>query len=182
VGYKDYSSYRDWLRDEFNFRCVYCLHREKWNSRGGTFHVEHFIPSSMDPDGECEYSNLLYACATCNLTKKDMLGLPNPCVVAFNDCLRVMADGRIDALNSEGEKLKQVLRLDSEKNIRDRYRWMRALQALSRSDPSLYQEYMAFPEDLPDLRTKQVPENTRPDGVVNCYFVLRERGELPATY
>jgi len=93
-----------------------------------------------------------------------------------------MADGHIDALNPDGEKLKQVLRLDSEKNVRDRYRWMRALEALRTSDPELYQEYMAFPKDLPDLRTKRVPENTRPDGVVDCYFVLRERGELPATY
>jgi len=92
-----------------------------------------------------------------------------------------MADGHIYALNSDGEKLKQVLRLDSVKNVRDRYRWMRALEALRTSHPDLYQEYMAFPEDLPDLRTKRV-QNTRPDGAANCYFVLRERGELPATY
>jgi hypothetical protein len=144
--------------------------------------VEHFIPASVDPDGECEYSNLLYACATCNEAKKAILDLPDPCLVAFNDCLRVLADGRIDALNSAGEKLKQVLRLDSDKNVRDRYRWMRALGALRISDPKLYQEYMAFPEDLPDLRIKRVPENTRPDGVVNCYFALRERGELPEAY
>jgi hypothetical protein len=181
-GYKDYSSYRDWLRDEFTFRCVYCLHRELWSSRGGTFHVEHFCPTSVSPDGECEYSNLLYACATCNETKEAVLGLPNPCLVAFSDCLRVMPDGRVDALNSDGEKLKQVLRLDSGRNVRDRCRWMRALEVLRTSDPGLYREYMAFPEDLPDLRTKRVPENTRPDGVVSCHFVLRERGELPGTY
>jgi hypothetical protein len=161
---------------------VYCLHREQWNNRGGTFHVEHFIPTSVDPDGECRYPNLLYACATCNETKQAILGLPNPCLVAFSECLQVTADGRIDALNPEGEKLKQVLRLDSEKNVRDRYRWMRVLAGLRIKEPDLYQEYMAFPEDLPDLRTKQVPENTRPAGVVSCYFVLRERGELPPTY
>ncbi len=182
AGYKDYSSYHDWLRDEFTFRCVYCLHREQWDSRGGTFQVEHFVPTSVDPDGECEYSNLLYACATCNETKQAVLGLPSPCQVAFNDCLRVMADGHIDALNSDGEKLKQVLRLDSQKNVRNRYRWMRALEALKAKAPGLYQEYMAFPADLPDLRTKRVPENTRPDGAESCYFVLRERGELPETY
>jgi hypothetical protein len=144
--------------------------------------VEHFCPTSVSPDGECEYSNLLYACATCNETKEAVLGLPNPCLVAFSDCLRVMPDGRVDALNSDGEKLKQVLRLDSGRNVRDRCRWMRALEVLRTSDPGLYREYMAFPEDLPDLRTKRVPENTRPDGVVSCHFVLRERGELPGTY
>lgn len=182
TGYKDYCSYREWLRDEFTFCCVYCLHRELWTSRGGTFHVEHFCPTSVNPDGGCDYSNLLYACPTCNKTKEAVLGLPNPCLVAFGDCLRVMADGHVDALNSHGEKLKQVLRLDSERNVSDPGRWMRALEVLRTSAPGLYREYMAFPKDLPDLRTKQVPENTRPDGVVNCYFVLRERGELPETY
>lgn len=182
AGYTNYRSYRDWLRDEFTFRCVYCLHREQWDHRSGTFHVEHFTPASVYPDGKCEYLNLLYACAACNEAKQAIVGLPNPCEVAFNDCLLVMADGRVHALNPHGEKLKQVLRLDTEKNVRDRYRWMRVLETLRTKDPDLYQEHMGFPEDLPDLRTKRVPENTRPDGAVNCYFALRERGELPATY
>ena len=30
VGYSSYKAYKDWLRDEFAFRCVYCLFREKW--------------------------------------------------------------------------------------------------------------------------------------------------------
>ena len=29
-GYRDYRSYKPWLRDEFAFRCVYCL----WRSGG----------------------------------------------------------------------------------------------------------------------------------------------------
>lgn len=181
-GYKDYGSYRDWLRDEFTFRCVYCLHREQWYSRGGTFHIEHFVPVSVDPEGKCEYSNLLYACATCNEAKKDILGLPDPCKVAFHECLQITAEGRVVALNDHGEKLRQVLLLDSESNVRHRSRLMRTLELLQNSDAALYQEYMAFPEDLPDLRAKHVPDNKKPDGAVNCYFVLRERGELPATY
>lgn len=177
-----YSSYRDWLRDEFLFRCVYCLQREQWSNRGTTFHADHFFPVAMNPDLECEYSNLVYACATCNEAKQATLGLPNPCRVAFHDCLRVMADGRVDALNAEGHKLKQVLRLNNKSNVRQRSRWMRVLEVLKKMDPDLYKEYMGFPTDLPDLRTKRVPENTRPDGAVNCYLALRERGDLPATY
>ena len=87
-GYTDYDSYRDWLRDEFVFRCVYCLHREQWYSRGGTFNVEHFIPVAVDPNGRCEYTNLLYACLTCNIAKQDILGVPDPCQIAFHKCLR----------------------------------------------------------------------------------------------
>jgi hypothetical protein len=172
AGYQDYSSFRDWLRDEFSFRCVYCLHREQWYNRGGTFHIEHFIPLATDPNLKCEYSNLLYACGTCNQAKLAIPGVPNPCYVAFNDCLTVGADGRIHSLNPVGERLAQVLRLNSVSNVRYRWRWMRTLEALKTADPILYHEYMGFPSDLPDLRTKEVPANTKPDGAVNCYFAL----------
>lgn len=46
-GYLLYASYRDWLRDEFEFRCVYCLLREKWVSCG--FHLDHFHPVARHP-------------------------------------------------------------------------------------------------------------------------------------
>jgi hypothetical protein len=182
AGYEDYNSYRDWLRDELIFRCVYCLHREQWYHGGATFHIDHFVPVTADATGKCEYSNLLYACARCNEAKRAVLGVPDPCQIALHDCLRIMDDGRVEALNNEGKKLNLVLRLDSEKNVRERSRWMRTLEFLRTNNPPFYQEYMGFPVDLPDLRRKQVPANTKPDGAANCYFVLRERGELPALY
>ena len=182
AGYGDYSSYRDWLRDEFIFWCVYCLHREQWNYGGTRFHIDHFVPVTADPTGKLEYSNLLYACARCNEAKRAVLGLADPCQIAFHDCLRIMDNGRIEALNNEGKKLNLVLRLDSDKNVRDRSRWMRILEFLRTTNPALYREFMGFPVDLPDLRKKLVPENTKPDGAANCYFVLRERGHLPAMY
>lgn len=181
-GYADYESYRDWLRDEFTFRCVYCLHREQWYGRGATFHIDHFSPVAAGLGGECEYANLLYACATCNEAKKAVLGVPNPCEVAFGNCLRIADDGRVEALNNDGEKLRQVLRLDSAKNVSSRSLWMRNLETLRTTNPILYREYMGFPDDLPDLRKKRVPNNTKPEGVESCYLALRERGELPAIY
>ena len=33
-GYSDHTSYKPWLRDEFTFRCVYCLARERWRHDG----------------------------------------------------------------------------------------------------------------------------------------------------
>jgi hypothetical protein len=181
-GYRDYNSYRDWLRDEFIFRCVYCLHREQWDIRGTPFHIEHFVPVIVDPDGECEYSNLLYACGPCNEAKKAILGLPNPCTINFYECLQIRADGHVNALNDNGEKLKKVLRLDSEQNVRKRFRWMRVLEALRLGNPDIYQELMGYPDDLPDLRKKHVSQNMKPQGAESCYHVLRERGELPPTY
>jgi hypothetical protein len=66
--------------------------------------------------------------------------------------------------------------------VRYRYRWMRTLQTLNSVNPELYREFMTFPDDLPDLQTKNAPKNTRPEGIETCYFALRQRGMLPATY
>ena len=181
-GYRDYKSYRDWLRDEFIFRCVYCLHREQWYGRGTTFHIEHFTPVAVEAKSICQYPNLLYSCATCNEAKKAAVGLPNPCERSFDDCLRILPDGQIEALNADGERLRQVVRLNSRSNVQYRARWIRNLEILRFYAPDLYKEYMGFPEDLPGPRKKHVSNNTKPGGVQNCYFVLRERGELPITY
>ena len=61
---------------------------------------------------------------------------------------------------------------------------MKTLAVLELYEPELYRKYMGFPDDLPDLRPpkRRVPRNTRPEGALNCYFALRERGELPEMY
>jgi hypothetical protein len=43
-GYAKYESYRPWLRDEFIFRCVYCLKREQWGHVTSEFDIDHFQP------------------------------------------------------------------------------------------------------------------------------------------
>lgn len=67
-GYLRYESYRPWLRDEFCFRCVYCLARETWWRMGRTFDIDHFLPVEHLPNSGQDYDNLLYACAGCNAT------------------------------------------------------------------------------------------------------------------
>src|SRR5262245_20836359 len=68
-GYSDYRSFRPWLRDEFSFRCVYCLIREQWGRVTGEFELDHFIPQALNPDYAFEYDNLFYACRVCNSRK-----------------------------------------------------------------------------------------------------------------
>src|SRR5689334_15828352 len=67
--YAAYPEYKDFLRDEFLFRCVYCLVRETWQGSGRFFSVEHFAPKSKHSELTCEYGNLLYACMDCNCAK-----------------------------------------------------------------------------------------------------------------
>ncbi len=60
-GYANYPEYKPWLRDEFFFRCVYCLEREMWYpNRASSFSVDHIEPRSKNPSRICDYDNLLY--------------------------------------------------------------------------------------------------------------------------
>src|SRR5262249_29950678 len=92
-GYADYSSFRPWLRDEFSFRCVYCLFREQWGRVNGTFTIDHFVAVANDPELETDYVNLLSACVTCNVRKGARV-LPDPLVVLTSTVVRVESDGQ----------------------------------------------------------------------------------------
>src|SRR5271168_1524332 len=93
-GYTDYSSYRPWLRDEFSFRCVFCLLRERWVT--GAFHLDHFLPVGHQPHEANEYENLFYSCAACNSAKRD-LDIPDPTHVFVDADVRVLSDGTLAA-------------------------------------------------------------------------------------
>src|SRR4051812_6611871 len=103
-GYSEYRYYRNWLRDEFSFRCVYCLRRETWFMLSRDHEIDHFLPRADRPDVERDYDNLVLACRQCNGTKAAKY-LPAPESVAYGDCLSVDALGQIHAKNRHGEKL-----------------------------------------------------------------------------
>ena len=71
-GYLDYKHYKPWLRDEFSFRCVYCLCRETWVPDGQAyFSTDHVLPRTATPEELAAYDDLVYACGVCNAWKKD---------------------------------------------------------------------------------------------------------------
>lgn len=180
-GYKDYESFREWLRDEFSFRCVFCLTREQWGLARGAWDIDHFIPQSRDPSRTLSYENLLYVCRTCNTTKSAHY-VPDPCAVAFGRCLKVNDDGTITALNEDGELLIEILRLDNDDYTSFRRRIIRTLQSLAQHDWDAFIMWMRYPDNLPDLSKYRPPGNTRPDGVHDTFFARRMRGELEDIY
>jgi hypothetical protein len=184
VGYTNYESYRPWLRDEFLYRCVYCLLREKWNSDDVAFNIDHFLPVAVAPDLSCEYTNLLYACSRCNRAKSDIVGIADPCKVAYGDCLAVRKTGMIETLYKQGIKIADSLALNMESRVDARYRWIRLLEGLRALMPNYYLEYMGFPTVLDDLRPPRLrpPSNNIPDSVNNCFFVQREERRIASTY
>lgn len=187
-GYHSYQSYKDWLRDEFTFRCVYCLARETWYPSGqDAFAADHVKPKGKPEYVHltCEYSNLVYACNRCNSAKSDELVL-DPCLVAFAQHLTVAEDGTVRGLTTEGSDVIDILGLDLEGSIKVRAYYIR-LDALNRRYPNdpevraLYLSSFGFPDDLPELAGRR-SGNTKPEGVGQSYRRQRDEGRLPPTY
>ncbi len=122
-GYSDYARFRPWLRDEFAFRCVYCLQRERWTPSFAPYNIDHFLSVVQNPDRAADYKNLLYCCLPCNNAKRDLL-LPDPTKELLRNAVRVHADGTIEGLTPEAESLIQNLGLDSPGYTEFRLLWL----------------------------------------------------------
>jgi hypothetical protein len=126
VGYDDYRSYKAWLRDEFDYRCVYCLCRERWEPNGqNSFSVEHALPRASNPERANDYENLLYACCTCNSAREEASLPIDPFASPLAAHLRLTDDGTIASLTKHGAVLIEICRLNrpSLVDFRRRLRW-----------------------------------------------------------
>ena len=180
-GYSKYRQYRNWLRDEFSFRCVYCLRRETWLTLRRDYEIDHFLPKSEHRDVERDYDNLVYACSECNGTKAAKY-LPSPESVAYGDCLRVDENGEIHALDEYGVTIIEVLRLDAPEYNRLRHQIIETVSGL-RSRPRALKLWLGYPDDLPNLATEKKPQfNKRLSGIRASHYERRLRGELPEYY
>ncbi len=186
-GYQNYQEYKDWLRDEFTFRCVYCLERELWYpNRQAAFAVEHVLPRSTHPHLVCEYENLVYACGRCNSFKQDWTTL-DPTAVALAEHLQVEPDGSVTARTPQGEEYLYLFHLNDPPAIEVRRATLTIL-GLKRDFPDdprvdrLFQQAFGFPEDLPNLDAKRPKHNRRPEGLLEAYDRQHREGRLPLVY
>jgi HNH endonuclease len=187
-GYLRYEAYKPWLRDEFLFRCVYCLCRERWVPGGDeSFSVDHFLPQSVVPERRTDYDNLVYACCSCNSSKQDYEGVLDPSREPVGNHLQVGADGTIHGLTPQGVEWIRVCRLDRPRLTEFCRQLLELLAILTRrKDPqaaTLFQHYLGFPLNLPRLTTLRPPGgNARPGGIADSCFERKRRGELPDSY
>jgi 5-methylcytosine-specific restriction endonuclease McrA len=180
-GYASYERYRPWLRDEFDFRCVYCLKRETWGQVTGEFDLDHFEPQSLNPRRQLDYLNLVYACRRCNSVKRDQtVGNPFDLLHSYNIVTR--PDGSLHASDHESLRLIRQLDLNSPRLKHWRSMWMRILALAAERDADLYAQLVGFPHDLPDLGALRPPHNHRKEGLDECWFARRRRGELLNVY
>ena len=129
-GYAEVASFKDWLRDEFSFRCAYCLSREGWEWGRSAFAVNRVVPPSVAPERKFDYSNLVYACRGCSSAKRDFLILdPRSAILA--DQVIIAADGTAVALTEEGRLFVETLRLNKPSLSATRKRLMALLARLA---------------------------------------------------
>ena len=187
-GYRVYQSYKPWLRDEFDFRCVYCLWRERWCADGDQMlSVDHLWPRMPHPERLCDYDNLVYACCQCNALKQDAPPVLNPCEEALGQHLEIQTDGSVRALTERGAEQIALCRLNRPRLREARRLMMELFRMLTASKSeearALLGGLQGFPDNLPRLATLRPPDgNTRPEAVVDSYYAKRQRGELPVTY
>jgi hypothetical protein len=181
-GYAAYESYRPWLRDEFCFRCVYCLSRERWGRETGEYALDHFTPQKASPHLALTYDNLVYACTRCNLTKSAQV-VPDPATELTAGSVRVQPDGTLEGLSDDARSLILKLDLNNPQIVSWRILWIRIAELAAEHDEILLKRIMGFPDDIPDLSRLRPPGgNSRPEGVANSHFARLSGGELSDTY
>ena len=130
--YKDgnqykYSDYRLEIREDCEYRCVYCDAHEEEIGGESIFHLDHFRPQKYFPDLIDAPINLVWACCRCNLLKREHWpalnlskdetingenGFIDPFAVDRKDYFVVSDGGRLAGLKPPGNYLIKKLALN----------------------------------------------------------------------
>lgn len=169
------------MRDEFEFRCVYCLDREAWTNAIAAFDIDHFEPSAGNPQVEPDYDNLHYVCHSCNLLKGSQ-EVPNALSVLLASTVAVQKDGSIQGKSPEAIRLIRLIGLNRPEYIDWRRKVLTIVALASRLDSALFLQMLGYPADLPDLSQLRPSSNRRPAGIRKSCHARRRAGTLPDTY
>ncbi|MCU6720580.1 HNH endonuclease [Porcipelethomonas ammoniilytica] len=120
VSKSDYKDYRQELREDFCCICGYCGKSEKITKNA--FEIDHFMPKSVAPELEKEYSNLVYSCYTCNRKKSDkwptkdkskcndgFIGFVDPASEDYDNHLTRLDDGTIKGITEVGKYMCDIV-------------------------------------------------------------------------
>lgn len=120
---QDYRDAKPFLQKDFHFLCGYCGKNGKIMHQ--KFHVDHFVPKSIDASREKDYSNLVLACPKCNLSKSDKwptkdphvanngkVGFVDPATEEYDEHMKRDEKGYILGTSPLGENICFMLHLD----------------------------------------------------------------------
>ncbi|WP_298193728.1 HNH endonuclease [Metallibacterium sp.] len=118
-AFATYTKYKPALRTEFLEKCVYC--RRPDGGLSDDYGVDHYRPKSQFPALIASYTNLFYACNSCNRRKggfwpskeqlQDGLFVPNPCDHVMIEHLRYK-HSCVEAKSSAGKFALEMLDLN----------------------------------------------------------------------
>jgi uncharacterized protein (TIGR02646 family) len=153
----DFQQYKVYLRQDFQYVCVYCRVHE--NELGGPriFAVEHFRPKKRFPELITNYTNLLYACAVCNSFKKEdwhdgdpltcHKGYLNPCDYDYDEYFTRTADHKLEGTIAIAQYMIKRLRLNRRQLVK-----LRHLRAEDKQD---FDDFMQLCEEVIERITIQ---------------------------
>jgi len=119
----DHKKHRENLQIDFKNRCAYCDDIAIW--RVAWYEVDHFVPRKhLKTILPTDYSNLVFACRSCNNAKwshwptlsetehnKNDEGFIDPCDQTYNDQFSRRHDGRIIPETNLGSWMYNTLKL-----------------------------------------------------------------------
>jgi len=124
--HRDYTEYRALLRQDFRYRCAYCLTHEYFLGGEAGCTIDHYRPirgPDARPDLNADYSNLYWCCRECNENKGDHWPAPDesarghrfldPCQAQDDHEVhwRTLSDGTLEPLTSIGQYTIERLKL-----------------------------------------------------------------------
>lgn len=124
--YRDYTDYRPLLRQDFQYRCAYCLLHEYFLGGEAGCCIDHHRPVHgryAHPDLVADYNNLYWCCHECNENKGDVWPSPDdyesglrfldPCQPEDDHGLhwRVLPNGVLEPLTPTGRYTIRRLKL-----------------------------------------------------------------------
>jgi len=118
-----HGEHRGDLKVDYKDRCGYCDDSDTW--RIAWFEIDHFVPQKyLTTISNTDYSNLVYACRSCNNAKRakwpsrdekvhhrNNEGFIDPCDDTYNDQFIRHAGGRILPQTSLGQWMYNALQL-----------------------------------------------------------------------
>lgn len=122
-GLNDYRDAKPYLKEDFANMCGYCgKNSDIMNEK---FHIDHFVPKSLDGEREKDYYNLVLACPKCNLTKSNKwptkdknitndgkIGFVDPASKEYDEHVERDEQGFIKGITSLGNNICRNLNFD----------------------------------------------------------------------
>lgn len=153
--YKAYPRYKPFLRREFKEKCVYC--RRPDGGLHQDYGVDHYRPQSRFPDLVAAYTNLFYACNSCNRRKgkywpsaaqlKANQFIPNPCDHVMIQHLKYQG-AKVEAKSVAGDFTLRLLDL----NNPDLMRYREGMLVMVEAAEATRKKAQQVLQDLTELR------------------------------